>query len=141
MKFENGLFGIRTDCSDSEDEYIAGSLLKHGTYFFPIKRVLQIRVYCYNEKRYFRTRDVALLLDIKQPFQFTADIRRLLGAGSIVKGYRSEPFRLEEDNSKTTFIEMHDLYRCLSSYYDCGSMLMDKRQEMLNMLKTMIDPD
>lgn len=141
MKFENGLFGIQHDDNEGEDEYIAGDSLKHGTYYFPVKRVLSIKVYCHMGKRYFRTRDIALLLDIKQPFQFTEYCRKLLGPGSIVKGYRSEAFRLEEDNSKTTFIEMRDLYRYLSAYHDGSNMLMDKRQEVLKVLEAMIDPD
>lgn len=82
---------------------------------FPVQRSITMRVYVYKDRCYFRTRDVAALLGIKQPFQFTSDCKEILGEASIKKGEDTIHFRLEEDNNKVTFIEASDLQTVLQN--------------------------
>ena len=82
----------------------------NDSFIFPVERVITMKVYCHNGKRYVRTRDAADLLGMKQPFQFTANCRKILGEGSILNEEATETFRGEENNGRVTFIEVNDLY-------------------------------
>lgn len=79
------------------------------TFLFPVERVIRMKVYRHNGKHYVRTRDVADLLGMKQPFQFVANCREILGEGSILNAEDTESFRGAENSGRVTFIEANDL--------------------------------
>ena len=81
-----------------------------GPFTFPVSRPLQINVYPHDGKYYFKTNDVAALLGIKQQFQFTKNIKEMLGTNAILKYKKTEAFRDPADEARTTFIEGKDLY-------------------------------
>jgi len=80
---------------------------------FPVERVIRMQTFLYQGKYYFRTRDAAALLGLKQPFQFTADCKKHLGEYAILKGDRTKPFRTNDDTDQVTFIEALDLLNYL----------------------------
>lgn len=82
-------------------------------FMFPVTRPLEVKVYPYDGKYYFRTNDVAILLGIKQPFAFTADIKDILGDRVILKGEDTEKFRGPDNSTRITFIEGKDLLNVL----------------------------
>lgn len=84
-----------------------------STFMFPVERVIRMKVYRHNGMHYVRTRDAADLLGMKQPFQFTANCREILGEGSILNGEDTESFRGEENSGRVTFIEANDLLNYL----------------------------
>ena len=108
MKYLFGEVEIRSETGyiENEEETIPE--------IFPVQRSITMKTYVYGRHCYFRTRDVAALLGIKQPFQFTSDCKEILGESSIKKGEDTASFRLEEDNNKVTFIEAADLQIVLS---------------------------
>lgn len=59
---------------------------------------------------YFRTREVAQVLGVKQQFEFNADIKRALGVNAILKGEDTLGFRKEEDTDRTTFVGIMNLF-------------------------------
>lgn len=80
-----------------------------SSFIFPVERVIRMKVFKYNGRHYVRTREIADLLGMKQPFQFTANVREYLGDGCILNGEDTKPFREECDNNRVTFIEVNDL--------------------------------
>lgn len=42
----------------------------------PVVRTIQVEVIPYNGQYFVRTREIANLLEIKQPFEFNADIKK-----------------------------------------------------------------
>lgn len=82
---------------------------------FPVSRIIQATVFPYDGKYYFKTREVADLLGIKQPFQFNSDIKDMLGKNAILKGHYTEPFRGAGDSKRDTFIEGSNLLYILEN--------------------------
>ena len=82
---------------------------------FPVSRPLEAKVYPYNGKYYFRTSDIAILLGVKNPFAFTADIKDILGDKVILKGAATEKFRGPDNGKRVTFIEGKELLNVLVS--------------------------
>lgn len=78
------------------------------------KRQLEIQLFRVCDKYFMRTREVAGVLGVKQPFEFTANIKRVMGDNVILSGDKTEVFRNEiDDDGRTTFISTRDLYRFL----------------------------
>lgn len=78
------------------------------------KRTITVEVFPYEGDVYFRTREIAWVLGVKQPFELTSDIKKVLGVKAIKKGTETEGFRNEiEDDSRTTFISATNLKRFL----------------------------
>lgn len=95
---------------DTERPVVTGYVdTDNDSFYFPVERIIRMKVYCHNGKHYVRTRDAADLLGMKQPFQFTANCRKVLGEGSILNEEATESFRGEENNGRVTFIEANDL--------------------------------
>lgn len=78
-------------------------------FIFPVTRPLYITCTQHEGEYYLKTRDVAQLLGIKQPFQFVANIKKILGKESVLNGVKTEEFRGKEDDYRTTFINGKDL--------------------------------
>lgn len=90
-------------------------------------------------KFYMRTRDIANLLEIKQPMELTANIKREFGRDSVIlKGKRTEKFRKGDDTARTTYIEIKDAVLFL----ECGiikhKMNNDAKQYLIKCLKTLL---
>ena len=94
------------------------------------ERTLTVEVFTYRKSMYVRTREVAQLLGIKQPFEFTANIKQYLGANTILKGEKTKAFRTPEDEDRTTFINIKDLYYYLSCCPMHHKFIKEKRDEM-----------
>lgn len=88
---------------------------KTEPFMFPVERVIRMKVFPHNGRYYVRTREIADLLGMKQPFQFTADVREFLGEGCILNGDDTKPFREEYDTNRVTFIAINDLLEYLVS--------------------------
>ncbi len=94
---------------ETQKHVVNGFIDRQQNYIFPVERTIRMKVYCHNGKQYVRTRDAADLLGMKQPFQFTANCRQLMGEGSILNEEKTEAFRGKEDSGRVTFIEINDL--------------------------------
>jgi len=75
-----------------------------GIYLFPVKRIIQAEIIRHEGETYLRVGELASLLGLGQKSQFAANIRKKLGAESLLSGERSRPFRTSKDSDKTTFI-------------------------------------
>lgn len=95
--------------------YVTSSGQKALPLFFPVVRKITMRMFPHKGKVYFRTRDAAALLGIKQPFQFVANCKSSLGPNTILKGPYTKAFRSPDDSDTVTFIEAHDLLEYLES--------------------------
>lgn len=89
--------------------YVSGKENEQLPDMFPVERIIRVKVYNRLGKPYFRTRDVAALLGLKQQFQFTSDCKEFLGEHCILKGRDTEEFRSAEDSASVTFISATDL--------------------------------
>lgn len=101
--------------SNEEEQAVNGYVSNVSSGYFPVVREVRIRVFTYNGKAYFRTRDMAALLGIKQPFQFVYRCRQRLGSQAVLKGEDTRPFRPEGDGDSVTYIGAGDLLRFLES--------------------------
>ena len=72
-------------------------------------RTITVPIFEYNGKYYFRIRDIANLLEVKQLFQFTADIRKEIGENAILKYNETNAFRTKKDLPRTPFISAENL--------------------------------
>lgn len=80
------------------------------------KRQMEIELIKSGQEYFVRTREVAGVLGVKQPFEFCSNVRKVLGDKAILTGERTEAFRNEkEDEARTTFINIRDLYTFLVS--------------------------
>lgn len=75
------------------------------------KRELCVTAYPYQGTYYFKIREIADVLAVKQPFQFTFNIRKALGNGAIRKGEDTQEIRKESDHPMTPFISVDDIIR------------------------------
>jgi hypothetical protein len=95
------------------------------------KRQLEVNLFEVNGRYYVRTREVAGVLGVKQPFEFTANIKRVLGDKVILSGDKTETFRdTTEDDNRTTFISTKDLFRFLYCGDICHKMIGAKVKEL-----------
>lgn len=84
-----------------------------GVITLPIRITKTIRVVEHEGRKYVRTRDIADVLEVKQPFEFTRNIKEVLGDSAVLKGKQTEGFRTSEDNPRTTYIEVMPMVRFL----------------------------
>lgn len=84
---------------------------------FPVSRTIYVHVYSDQKQYYFRTQDIALLIDEKQPFYFTKKIRDAIGVSAVLSGKQTESFR-QKNSPRVTFISAKDLHRYLASWPD-----------------------
>lgn len=96
------------------------------------ERRLTAEVLCHEKNMYVRTREVAQVLGVKQQFEFTANIRREMGAKVILNGERTKGFRCAGDTEKTTFINIIDLYKFLKYYTINHKIIQSKKEELCN---------
>lgn len=105
------------------------------------KRTVVMKIYVSKKTnaRYLKTRDVAIVLGIKQPFEFVHDLKNRFG-NKAIKTRRDIPDILPADDSlRATYISVLDLYR----YLTCGSdwkfkMDMKKKQELARELHELL---
>ena len=81
---------------------------------FPVKRVICPSIIPWHGRYYVRTRELADVLGLQQPFQFTADIRHKYGEHMIIAGKKAKSLRSGDENPKTTFISVDDAYLVLT---------------------------
>jgi hypothetical protein len=81
---------------------------------FPVTRTIRPSVMPWHGRYYMRTRELADVLGLSQPFQFTKDIRKTYGEHMIIAGAKAKFLRTGDDNSKTTFIAVDDAYHVLT---------------------------
>ena len=80
----------------------------------PIIVTHNVKVVTYNHVSYVRTRDIADALGIKQPFEFTSNIRKIMGGHVVLSGEDTKEFRCEEDNTRTPYVRVSDMIDFLS---------------------------
>lgn len=73
-----------------------------------LKREIKLPVFSYNGEHYVRTYDFCRFVDIKQPFQFTKNIKDWK-PDSVIKGRETDGFRPLTDGIRTTYINVEDL--------------------------------
>lgn len=100
----------------------------------PIVVTHNVKVVEYKNVAYVRTRDIADALGVKQPFEFTSDIRKSLGGHVVLSGEDTKEFRGGTDNTRTPYIKVSDmiefLERGIMKHKTNGT-----RQEVLNVLQ------
>lgn len=101
--------------SEKEDVGYVSDTTPKKPFIFPVSRPIQITVFPFGGRYFFKTREVAVLLGIKQPFQFNADIKEMLGKDAILKGHYTELFRNPDDNKRVTFIDGENLLYILEN--------------------------
>lgn len=100
------------------------------TFNFEVKRELTAEVIAYGGEHYMRTREVAQLIGVKQQYEFNADIKRSIGVKAILKGEDTRDFRGQDDDKRTTFINIKKLI----VFLQCGEinhkMIQSKKEEV-----------
>lgn len=74
-----------------------------------VTRTINPSVFLYKKQYYVKTREIAWLLEIKQPFEFVKTLKEMYGDEVILKGLETESFRDATDNSRTTFVDIETL--------------------------------
>lgn len=100
----------------------------------PIIVTYNVKVVEYNGVSYVRTRDISDALGIKQPFEFTRDIRKVLGVDSILSGEDTKDFRLGTDNARTPYVSVIDMLEFLEQ-----GVLKHKTNGMLDDVKSTLE--
>ena len=104
---------MKTKKQDVIDGYIAAA--EKAPDIFPATRTITAHAYSFQGVYYFKTRELADLLGMKQPFKFTMMCRKYLGPGAILSGNETKDFRSKNDSARETFISAYDLYQYLLS--------------------------
>lgn len=101
----------------------------------PIVVTHNVKVVEYSKVSYVRTRDIADALGVKQPFEFTSNIRESLGGHVILSGEDTKEFRGGTDNTRTPYIKVVDMIEFLER-----GVLKHKtngtRKDIINVLQT-----
>lgn len=84
-------------------------------YRLPVMVEHRIRIVERGLVSYVRTRDVSDALGIKQPFQFTKDIREAMGGHVILQGEDIKDLRDATDNARTPYIKVVDMIEYLEA--------------------------
>lgn len=106
-----------------------------GDYLFPMERIIEVLIFQRKGRFYVRTRDIADLLCIKQPFEFCADIKRFLGSNCILKGEEAAfIYGKDGSQSRTTYINISHMIKYLCSPYSPNNKMKQKKA-VINALK------
>lgn len=84
-------------------------------HYLPIVVEHRIRIVEHNRINYVRTRDISDVIGVKQPFQFTSDIRQAMGGSVILQGEDSKELRDSTDNARTPYIKVADMIEFLEA--------------------------
>lgn len=84
-------------------------------YRLPVMVEHRIRIVEHERMSYVRTRDISDILGIKQPFQFTKDIREAMGGYVILQGEDTKELRDATDNTRTPYIKVADMIEYLEA--------------------------
>lgn len=84
-------------------------------HYLPIVVEHRIRIVEHNRINYVRTRDISDVIGVKQPFQFTSDIRQAMGGSVILQGEDSKELRDSTDNARTPYIKVVDMIEFLEA--------------------------
>lgn len=90
-----------------------------------------------DKQYYFRIHELCNFLEVKQPFEFTALVKRALGSEFILKGDEAAFMRDSLiDNSRTTFVNVDSVYEILTNptFLKKNRMNLKRRDELLNKL-------
>lgn len=73
-----------------------------------------------NHKSYVNGKDLCNFIGIKQPFEFTRNLRNFSNHDdiSIISGYKTDSFRPEGESSRTIYYEIEELLRYLITFRD-----------------------
>ena len=77
----------------------------------PIVVTHNVKVVEHENISYVRTRDIADALGVKQPFEFTSDIRETLGGQVVLNGEDTKDFRSGTDNARTPYVKVSDMIK------------------------------
>lgn len=103
----------------------------------PIKT--QYKIFESNNRRYMRTRDLAHILEVKQPFEFTSNIKKeFMDESVILKGSITKSFRDVEDSDRTTFIDIDDALLMLEYGEFKHKINKDRKHFMITYLKNLV---
>lgn len=81
---------------------------------FPFSRTVGAKVYTIGDKCYVKTKEIAILLGIKQPFEFARHIKKALDEETVLSLKRAEfIYQDEREEFKSTFIEVKDMIKYL----------------------------
>lgn len=104
------------DAFDDKREVIEGYISKDVIpEIFPVFRVITAKSYKHEDTYYFRTREIAGILGIKQPSYLVKLCKKTLGENCIVNGDLSTVFRKDDDDERTAFISADDLLKFLTT--------------------------
>lgn len=102
-----------------------------SSYLLNVKMVNRLEAKVYDGVTYVRTKDVANVIGIKQPFEFNKQIRESLGIEAILKGDRTIKFRTAGlDTNRTTFISVDNLIK----FFKVGTLRLRFEIKKLNEL-------
>ena len=102
------------------------------------KKVSLIECRQFNGNKYFRTREIAEVLNFKQPFELVKNIRAQMGVETILKGDRTSDFRdAVKDTERTTFISINDLILFLTYYNPKQKCSITQKMTLLKELKNL----
>lgn len=73
--------------------------------YLSITRTVKAEILTYNNTNYVRTREIADILGVKQPFEFTHHIEEELGPVTV----RKAPFASKTDSSRTVFVSVNNM--------------------------------
>lgn len=79
--------------------------------YLGITRTVKAEILTHNNINYVRTREIADILGVKQPFEFTHHIEEELGPVTV----RQAPFATKQDSSRTVFISVNNML----AYMEC----------------------
>ena len=97
-----------------------------------VKRTVSVNAYEFNGKTYFKTREIADLLQIKQPYDFTQNIKKMFPLTGIIKGDDTRLFRKKTDDERETFVEKGVLVSYLGIYHNSINLNKKKYLELMN---------
>ncbi len=75
-----------------------------------------VRIVTHKGVGYVRTRDISDVLGIKQPFEFTKDIREALGDEAVLSRDLTQEFRSGEDNARTPYVRVRTMIEVLDKH-------------------------
>lgn len=111
-------------------------MMETKKYTLPVKRVINITITEHKGVKYLKPKDVASLLEIKQPFQFLADIRNIMG-NVLMKGTATAEFRDDCEHGKTVYMKVDDMHKYLNNCIIFQTHNMQKKLELTKCLRRM----
>lgn len=99
-------------------------------------RTIYVNTFSYEDKVFARVRDLAYLLGLKQPFEFTQTLRKYSDT-IVVSGEYTRAFRGTEDSDRVVFVNLRELLSFLIEGERVHKLLVNKRTELIQELSEM----